>query len=181
MDIGRKMVKNTGFSLIYGSGINSLAQLLGVDRNTAASIRKHYFAALPGFQELMDDVSHRGRIGSPVKTWGGRLIYAEPPKIVKGQQWDFSYKLLNYLIQGSAADQTKEAINEVGYKTNHRRFLATVHDENVYSVDPNHLEAEVAVIRASMETQAGWDVPFKAEVKAGPNWHEGVKYVQYQT
>jgi len=176
MDIGRKMVKNTGFSLIYGSGINSLAQLLGVDRNTAASIRKHYFAALPGFQELMDDVSHRGRIGSPVKTWGGRLIYAEPPKIVKGQQWDFSYKLLNYLIQGSAADQTKEAINEVGYKTNHRRFLATVHDENVYSVDPNHLEAEVAVIRASMETQAGWDVPFRAEVKVGPNWHEGVKY-----
>jgi DNA polymerase-1 len=177
MDIGRKMVKITGFSLIYGSGISALAKLLNVDRGTAATIRKHYFNALPGFQELMDDVSHRGRIGSPVKTWGGRLIYSEPPKIVKGQSWSFEYKLLNYLIQGSAADQTKEAINEVGYKTNHRRFLATVHDENVYSVDPARLAEEVATIRASMETQAGWDVPFKAEVKVGPNWHEGVKYV----
>lgn len=176
LDIGRKQVKITGFSLLYGSGINSLSELLGVDRSTAAMIRKHYFDALPGFQELMDDVSARGRHGGAVKTWGGRLIYSEPSKIIKGRQMEFSYKLLNYLVQGSAADQTKEAINEVGYKTPHRRFLATVHDENVYSVDPDCLESEVAVIRASMETQPGWDVPFRAEVKVGSNWHEMTKY-----
>ena len=172
MDIGRKMVKITGFSLIYGSGINSLAELLGVDKGTAAKIRAHYFAALPGFEELMKDVSSRGRAGSPVKTWGGRLIYSEPSKIVKGRQMEFSYKLLNYLVQGSAADQTKEAINEAGYKTRHRRFLATVHDENVYSVDPDRLGEEIADIRASMETQSGWDVPHRCEVEVGPNWHD---------
>jgi len=176
LDIGHKMVKITGFSLLYGSGINSLAILLGVERNVAARIRTAYFAALPGFQELMDDVSHRGRIGQPVKTWGGRLIYAEPPKIVKGHQWSFEYKLTNYWIQGSAADQTKEALTEVGYRTRSRRFLATVHDENVYSVDPAHLDHEVAHIKASMETQTGWDVPFKAKVKVGPNWHDLESY-----
>jgi DNA polymerase I-like protein with 3'-5' exonuclease and polymerase domains len=172
MVLDRKMVKITGFSLIYGSGVNSLSELLGVPRSTAAVVRAHYFNALPGFQDLMNDVSARGRSGAPVKTWGGRLIYAEPPKMVKGQQWSFEYKLLNYLIQGSAADQTKEAINELGYKTPHRRFLATVHDENVYSVDPEHVEEEVAAIRASMEAQSGWDVPFRAEVQVGENWHD---------
>jgi DNA polymerase I-like protein with 3'-5' exonuclease and polymerase domains len=172
MDIGRKMVKITGFSLIYGSGVKSLSELLNVDRSTAARIRAHYFNALPGFEELMQDVSSRGRAGRPVKTWGGRLIYSEPSKIIKGKHMEFSYKLLNYLIQGSAADQTKEAINEAGYKTRHRRFLATVHDENVYSVDPDHLDEEVAAIRASMETQSGWDVPFRCEVEFGPNWHD---------
>jgi len=147
-----------------------------VDRSTAANIRKHYFQALPGFKELMDDVSERGRLGGAVKTWGGRLLYAEKPKIVKGQAWSFEYKLLNYLIQGSAADQTKEAINTVGYWGNYCRFLATVHDENVYSVAPEELDSEVEAIKASMEDQKGWDVPFKVEVKVGANWHDMVKH-----
>jgi len=168
--LNRKMVKITGFSLIYGSGINSLAELLGVDRGTAANIRKHYFQALPGFKELMEDVSERGRRGNCVKTWGGRLLYSEKPKIVKGQAWSFEYKLLNYLIQGSAADQTKEAINTVGYWDKYCRFLATVHDENVYSVNPEELDSEVEAIKSSMEDQPGWGVPFKAEIKVGKNW-----------
>jgi DNA polymerase I-like protein with 3'-5' exonuclease and polymerase domains len=176
LKLDRKMVKITGFSLIYGSGINSLAELLGVDNNTATKIRYHYFQALPGFKELMDDVSARGRKGLPVKTWGGRLIYAEKAKLVNGQQWTFDYKLLNYLIQGSAADQTKEAINTAGYGNNNRRFLCTVHDENVYSVNPEHLDDEIREIKASMETQVGWDVPFKAEVKVGANWADLAKY-----
>lgn len=170
LNLPRKDVKITGFSLIYGAGISSLAEQLGVDRATAANIKRHYFDALPGFQELMEDVSERGRAGMSVKTWGGRHIYAEKPKMVNGGMWSFEYKLLNHLIQGSAADQTKEAVNRCGYKTKHRRFLATVHDENVYSVNPNLLAHEVEEIKASMEDQAGWDVPFRAEVEYGANW-----------
>jgi len=176
LDIPHKMVKITGFSLLYGSGIPSLAALLAVDKATATRIRAAYFQALPGFRELMDDVSKRGRQGLPVRTWGGRLIHAEPPRIVKGQQWDFSYKLTNYLIQGSAADQTKEAIGTIGYATSTRRFLATVHDENVFSVDPDHLRENVGEILASMEEQQGWDVPFKAAVEVGPDWHNLQEY-----
>ena len=170
MRLDRKQVKITGFSLIYGAGINALAEQLGVDRYTASRIRQHYFQALPGFQDLIDAVSARGRSGLPVKTWGGRLIHAEKAKLVDGRQWTFEYKLVNYLIQGSAADQTKEAINVAGYKTAHRRFLATVHDENVYSIDPDHVKNEIEEIRASMEQQSGWDVPFRSEVKIGHDW-----------
>lgn len=176
MDIGRKMVKITGFSLIYGSGIGSLSELLGVDKATATRIRKAYFQALPGFQSLMEDVSKRGRQGLSVRTWGGRQIYAEPPKVVKGQQWDFSYKLLNYLIQGSAADQTKEAIARIGYQTPTRRFLGTVHDENVFSVKPHSLNHDIGEIKSSMEDQPDWDVPFATAVEVGPNWHDLVEY-----
>jgi len=133
-------------------------------------IKQHYFQALPGFKDLMDEASARGRRGLPVKTWGGRLLYAEQGKLVNGRMWTFEYKLLNYLIQGSAADQTKEAINSVGYWSKYCRFLATVHDENVYSVDPENLDSEIECIKASMEDQPGWDVPFKAKVLTGPNW-----------
>jgi len=172
LDLPRKQVKIVGFSLLYGAGLVKLGESLGVDKGTAQKIRNHYFQVLPGMKELMDDVSSRGRKGAPVKTWGGRQIYAEPPKVVNGQHWDFSYKLVNYLIQGSAADQTKEAINEAGYKNQHRRFLASVHDENVYSIDPEQLGEEIPEIRAAMESGAGWDIPWKTSVEVGPNWHD---------
>jgi DNA polymerase-1 len=164
-----KDVKITGFSLLYGSGTRALAQLLGVDTETAKRIKKHYFDALPGFKELMDEVSARGRSGLPVKTWGGRLLHAETA-MINGRLVNFAYKLTNYLVQGSAADQTKEAVITAGYKKRDKRFLATVHDENVYSVDPDYLASNVLDIKQSMELQEGWDVPFKAKVKVGPNW-----------
>jgi DNA polymerase I-like protein with 3'-5' exonuclease and polymerase domains len=180
LDLPRGQVKAVGFALIYGSGVTALAAQLGVDRSTASRIKQHYFDALPGFEELMQDVSERGRLGKAVKTWGGRYIYAEKPKMVGGQRWTFEYKLLNHLIQGSAADQTKEAVNTTGYKTPHRRFLITVHDENVYSVKPTQLAPMVDDIKSSMEDQAGWDVPFKAEVKCGYNWHNMTKYEDFE-
>ncbi len=170
IELPRKQVKIIGFTMLYGGGLGVLAERLKVNREVASRIKAHYFAALPGLKELMDDVMDRGRAGAPVKTWGGRLIYCEPPKMVNGRMWTFEYKLLNHLIQGSAADQTKEAIATAGYKTKHRRFLATVHDENDYSVDPDHLKEQVQEIKSSMEDQPGWDVPFKAEVEVGPNW-----------
>jgi DNA polymerase-1 len=179
LTLSRKEVKTVGFSLIYGSGIGALSELLGVDRGTASRIKSHYFDALPGFGELMQDVSERGRLGMPVKTWGGRYIYAEPPKMVGGQRWSFEYKLLNHLIQGSASDQTKEAVITAGYKTPHRRFLITVHDENVYSVKPSMLAPMVEDIKASMENQSGWDVPFRAEVECGLNWHNLEPYEEF--
>lgn len=172
LTLPRKTVKITGFSLIYGSGVKSLAEQLGVDQGTAGRIRRHYFEVLPGLQELMNDVSARGHRGQPVRTWGGRVIYAEKGKLVNGQHWTFEYKLLNYLIQGSAADQTKEAINTTGYRTSTRRFLATVHDENVFSVQKEHLAINIQEIRAAMEEQPNWDIPWRVEVKTGENWHD---------
>jgi len=176
LDLPRKDVKIAGFSLLYGSGLDNLADQLGVSRPVAQQIRSHYFKALPGLRELMDNVSSRGRRGNAVKTWGGRLLYSEKPKIVKGQQWDFSYKLTNYLIQGSAADQTKEAINTLGYVGHSRRFLMTVHDENVYSVVKGHERENIAEIRAAMEEQPNWDVPWKIKVNIGPNFHDLEEY-----
>ena len=176
LDLPRKQVKIVGFSLLYGAGVQKLADSLGVPKEEASRIKAHYFEAVPGVQELMKDVSSRGRKGAAVRTWGGRQIFAEPPKMVMGRYMDFSYKLVNYLIQGSAADQTKEAIIHAGYKTTHRRFLASVHDENVYSVDPESLRSEVAAIRAAMEDPTGWDVPQKVEVDVGPNWADAKPY-----
>jgi len=166
MDLKRKQTKIVGFSLVYGSGIPHLAEGLGVPYDEARRIKEAYFRAMPGLKEFLREVSNR----SEVRTWGGRIIPVEPTRFVNGETWSFGYKLANHLIQGSAADQTKQSIIDYVDHRSHGSFLATVHDENVISVPVDKLAEEIALLRGSMEHLPGFDVPFVAEVETGPNW-----------
>jgi DNA polymerase-1 len=168
LEIKRKQAKITGFSLIYGAGVGALASQLGVDGAEASTIKKAYLKAIPGlsaFQNLVSSLSE-------VRTWGGRLIPVEPPKVnLDGSVWTFNYKLVNYLIQGTAADQTKQSIIEYDRTRKNGRFLMTVHDENVISVPFEHLLEETKILSAAMEDLPGFDVPFIVECEWGYNWH----------
>lgn len=168
----RKEVKITGFSIIYGSGYSGLAGQLGQSYESAYKIKNAYLAVNPSIKELMDDVQNRGRSGQPIRTWGGRLYYVEPPKLVKGRMMDFAYKLLNYLIQGSAADHTKEAICDwEDTRIWSDTFLATVHDEINISAPAEDAVAAMQRLRLAMDKDR-FDVPIRSEGFIGPNWHE---------
>lgn len=166
----RKSIKITGFSIIYGSGARGLSGQLGQPVEEAYKIRSAYLAAMPGIQDLMDDCQGRGKSGNPIRTWGGRIYYAEPSKMVQGRYRDFAYKLLNYLIQGSAADQTKQSIIDwdLAREPNHV-FLATVHDEINISVPMDDKERGMRILRECMDRDR-FDVPFQSEGFAGDNW-----------
>jgi DNA polymerase-1 len=168
----RKVVKITGFSIIYGSGARGLSQQLGVEYVAAAEIREAYLKAMPGVESLMADVQRRGKSGLPIRTWGGRIYYAEPPKFIEGRLRDFAYKLLNYLIQGSAADQTKQSIVD-WYQEKHWStfFLATVHDEINISAQKDIWEQEMMKLKGAMNKDR-FDVPFESEGFVGENWHD---------
>jgi DNA polymerase-1 len=174
LTVPRKLTKIVGFSLIYGSGVTKLAQQLGVDYYTAKQIKDAYFKVFPGLREFVNQFDKRDQ----VKTWGGRILPVEEPKLFKGSWWTFNYKLCNYLIQGSAADQTKQALINYDEYRKHGALLMTVHDELVISVPREHLKTEVTILRAAMEDQTGWDVPFRSEVKFGHNWHDMEKYLE---
>lgn len=168
----RKDVKITAFSIVYGSGATGLSHQLARTYAEAYEIKEAYLAAMPGIRDLMRDVQRRGRSGQPIRTWGGRIYYAEPSKEVDGRIWDFSYKLLNYLIQGSAADQTKEALCD--WKSSCRRspnvyFLATVHDEINISAPADDWQVDMSHLRKVMNADR-FDVPMLSEGFVGPNW-----------
>lgn len=169
----RKDVKITGFSIIYGTGANGLSIQLGRTYEEAYTIKEAYLTAMPAVRSLMQDVQRRGRSNQPVRTWGSRLYYAEPPRMVDGRIRDFAYKLLNYLIQGSAADQTKQAIIDwketTGGKCYEIQLLATVHDEIDISAPEELAQEAMTNLRIAMDKDR-FDVPFKSEGYAGPNW-----------
>jgi DNA polymerase-1 len=168
----RPEIKITGFSIIYGTGATGLSGQLGRSIGEAAQIKGAYLAAMPGVRDLQDDVKSRGKSGQPIRTWGGRIYYAEAPKVIDGRLRDFAYKLLNYLIQGSAADQTKESIAEwEDTRSWHDIFLATVHDEINISAPKEHAKESMLTLKKAMEKDR-LDVPMLSEGFIGENWQD---------
>jgi DNA polymerase I-like protein with 3'-5' exonuclease and polymerase domains len=110
----------------------------------------------------------RAKAGEPIRTWGGREYYCEAPRFVDGRLQEYDYKLVNVLIQGSAADVTKEAlIRYCDAKPKHHRVLMTVHDELVTSVPCDEREAAMAQLREAMES-VKLDVPLLSDGSWSP-------------
>ncbi len=167
--ITRKSAKNIGFAILYGAGLTKLAAQLGVAYDEAKRFLDAYLSVFPSIREIQKDLRLRGKSGEPIRTAGGREYYCEPPAIVDGRIREFSYKLLNYLIQGSAADQTKDALIRFHDCAGPGLLLASVHDQILVSVPVERRDDIMTTLRDCMaETEL--DVPMLSDGKWGATW-----------
>jgi len=169
----RKHTKIIAFSLLYGAGVNHISEMLSVDWHTGNTFKEAYLNAFPDVKGLMESVKGRGRKGLPVRTWGGRVIFAE--KNAQGK--DFSYKLLNHLIQGSSADITKEAVIKYASTLKNSAFTMTVHDEvcGTCPNDPSIIAQEMKYMQESMD-DLPLDAPLASDGFVGPNYADVEAY-----
>lgn len=180
-DIGkfydRHDVKTTNFRLVYGGGASGLAEALDIPFEEAKSLRASVLSLYPGLSAMQRDMKVRAKNNEPVRTWGGREYYCEPPIIAKGRVMTFEYKLVNVVIQGSAADCTKEAIiRYAAVKHKDTRILLQVHDELLLSVPKAIARTEMEVLRKAMES-VEFDVPMLSDGKSGTkSWAEMKPY-----
>lgn len=173
----RPIVKGISFLKLYGGGPLKLASQANITEAQARDFFKLYDEALPEFKELMSDVEQLVRSGGLLRTWGGRLYDVEPAQYVNGQKREFYYKLTNYLIQGSSADQTKVAMIRYHYNPRRKgRLLLQVHDELVVSVKEQHHREEMALLKECMDDIEGFDVPFQSDGLVGPSYGELVEF-----
>ena len=175
LDIPRGPVKIINFGKIYGQGIGSFAVKIGCSVQEAKRIVDAHGRALPGLKDVQNEIKALVKEGYPITTWGGRQYYVEDPVLYQGRWLDFTYKLLNYLIQGSAADVTKQAIINYHNTKLHGRFLITVHDEINITAPTRNVKSEMAILRESMES-IRFDVPMISDAKVGPSWYALTKY-----
>lgn len=156
----RKHIKITNFGIVYGMGVGKLAKRLGLDEAEARSLKKNVMRAIPGIRELSNDLSKMGRRGEFIRTWGGRLYDSEKP--INGRR--FEYKLLNVLIQGSAADCTKQGMLNAVNNMQDGRLMLQVHDE-LMAVAPKGAEViEMKRMKEGME-DVSFDVPMLSDGK----------------
>ena len=182
-NIPRSQAKTINLGLFYGMGKNKLQAELGVNKETAEDLFKQYHSRVPFVKQLMDSVISRAQDRGQIRTLLGRLCRFhlwEPNQFGihkplthdaalaehgPGIKRAYTYKALNRLIQGSAADMTKKAMIEL-----HKEGITPhiqVHDELDISV-MNELEA--AKIKDIMESAVDLEVPNKVDYESGPNW-----------
>jgi DNA polymerase I-like protein with 3'-5' exonuclease and polymerase domains len=180
-DIPRSQAKTINLGLFYGMGKNKLQAELGINEDKAKSLFKQYHNRVPFVKTLMDGVMRKAADNGRIRTWLGRRCRFnlwEPNQygIHKALPHDaalaehgpgirraYTYKALNRLIQGSAADMTKKAMVEL-----HKEGIVPhiqVHDELDISVNGN-----ADKIKEIMESAVELEVPIKVDYEYGENW-----------
>ena len=180
-NIPRLQAKTINLGLFYGMGKNKLQAELGVSKENAEDLFKTYHDKVPFVKMLMESVMRRAQDKGRVRTLLGRKCRFnlwEPNQFGihkalnhedalaehgPGIRRAFTYKALNKLIQGSAADMTKKAMVDL-YKEGIIPHIQ-VHDELDISVDNNSDK-----IKKIMESAVDLEVPNKVDYESGPNW-----------
>ena len=180
-EIPRSQAKTINLGLFYGMGKNKLQAELGISKDKANDLFRQYHNKVPFVKQLMDNVMQRAQDSGKIRTLLGRLCRFhlwEPNQfgIHKALPHDaalkehgpgikraYTYKALNKLIQGSAADMTKKAMIEL-YKEGIIPHIQ-VHDELDISVNDN-----ADKIVEIMENAVNLEVPNKVDYEFGPNW-----------
>lgn len=169
----RKPVKNTNLGLIYGMGVGKLAIKNDMTVEESSELKKAILKLYPGLKDMYSDMKVRAKLKQPIRTWGGRVYYCEEPKIVDGRLREFDYKMVNVLVQGSAADCTKEGIIR-HYRAKHKatRLILNVHDQLTASTPKKLMKTEMKVLKESMES-VEFDVPMLSEGSVSEtNWYD---------
>jgi len=182
-DIPRKQAKTINLGLFYGMGKNKLQAELGVNKEKAEELFKQYHGKVPFVKQLMDSVMKRAQDSGKIRTLLGRLcrfhlwepnqfgIHKSLPheealrEHGPGIRRAYTYKALNKLIQGSAADMTKKAMIEL-YKEKIIPHIQ-VHDELDISVKDDKESKKIVKI---MESAVELEVPNKVDYESGENW-----------
>ena len=182
-NIPRLQAKTINLGLFYGMGKNKLQAELGVSKLKAEELFKTYHDKVPFVKQLMDATMKRAQDSGKIRTLLGRLCRFhlwEPNQfgIHKALPHDqailehgpgirraFTYKALNKLIQGSAADMTKKAMIDL-----HKEGIIPhiqVHDELDISVKDDKEAKQIVQI---MESSVALEVPNKVDYESGDNW-----------
>jgi DNA polymerase I-like protein with 3'-5' exonuclease and polymerase domains len=183
--ITRKQAKTVNLGIMYGMGVAKLADQLGIPADDAKSLIRQHRDKVPFVKQLADvatkQASENGQIRTllgrkcrfplwePVTFGVGKPLPHDEAQKQYGKQIKraFTYKALNRLIQGSAADQTKQAMLDC-YNEGLTPML-TVHDELCFNIES---QEQADRIKEIMETGVPLKVPSKIDVDIKPDWGE---------
>ena len=188
-NIPRTQAKTINLGIFYGMGQAKLAKQLGITVEEAKAILAEYNSKVPFVKQLANRVQKQASETGAVKTIGGRkcrfnlyepksyglfLALTEKEYIMEhgslsSARRAMTYKALNRLIQGSAADQVKIAMVNC-YKAGHIPMLQ-IHDELCFNIESEIDEKNIINV---MENSVELEVPNKVDVSIGDNWGEAM-------
>ncbi len=173
----RYKAKSVNFGIIYGQSAFGLAENLNIPRGEAKELIENYFREFSGVKKYMDDTINFAREYGYVQTLMGRRRYLRDITSNNGVVRGFAERnAINAPIQGTAADMIKVAMINVQAALKQNNFqtklLLQVHDELVFDVPLNEVEAVKPVIEQAMVTALKLEVPVEVGIGVGKTWLE---------
>ncbi len=179
----RRKAKAINFGIIYGISPFGLSRQLGVEQAEAASYIQTYFSQYPGIQDYMEGTKQFAREHGYVRTLFGRRCHLPGIHDKNPARRNFSERAaINAPLQGTAADILKRAMIRVPQAlathglTEKVSMLLTVHDELLFEVESDVLEAATSTLKEVMESATlpalQLSIPLTVEVGQGPSWDE---------
>jgi DNA polymerase-1 len=177
----RRRAKAINFGIIYGISAFGLANQLGIPREEAGDYIKRYFQRFPGIRDYMDTTRKTARENGYVTTIFGRKAHYPDINSPNPSMRAFMERAaINAPIQGSAADiirramiRMEPALAAAGLSA---LLLLQVHDELVFEVAEEEVEATIPVVKRVMEGAAApavhLTVPLAVDARAAGNWDE---------
>lgn len=171
-DKRRALIKGVVYGRLYGAGVAKQALTAGVPEEQMRAVSNEFDKRFPGMQKFQREVEDIGmrRLKSEgqgyINTWTGRRIPCDDERV---------YTLVNYLIQGGAAEVFKSNLVKLDQADLTEYLIVPVHDEIVLNAPREHAEEFKKLARECMTTTEGWAVPLTADVE-GPLENWGAKY-----
>ena len=184
----RRVAKAVNFGVIYGQSPFGLSKMLDIEQEEAAKFIDAYFNGYPGVEMFLRKILAECRKQGYVTTVLGRRRKIEGVRdITITRLGDPSSRqrtlpertAINTVIQGSAADLIKLAMLNIHRRLTagpggaHRfgsRMLLQIHDELVFEVPPDELDAMRELLQKEMSGVMPLAVPLKVDLKTGHNW-----------
>ena len=171
-DKRRNLIKGTVYGRLYGAGVAKQALTAGVAEGQMRSVSDAFDGRFPGmafFQKQIEDAGMR-RLKAEgqgyVYTWTGRRLPCDEDRV---------YSLVNYLIQGGAAEVFKANLIKLDQADLTELLIVPVHDEIVLNAPRKDAQEIMKTVKECMTTTEGWDVPLTSGID-GPMENWGEKY-----
>jgi len=173
----RQQAKVINFGIVYGMSPYGLSKELNISRKMAKTYIDNYFARYKGVKRFVDQTISSARDVRKTSTLLGRIRHLPDINSTNKTVREFSERTaINTPIQGTAADLIKLAMIKVDAVFRERNLkaamLLSVHDEIVFEVPPEELEAAKKLIKKIMEGIWDLKVPLKVNIASGLNWAE---------
>ncbi|MGJ4946036.1 DNA polymerase I [Bradyrhizobium sp. HKCCYLS1011] len=177
----RRRAKAINFGIIYGISAFGLANQLGIPREEASAYIKRYFERFPGIRDYMDATKEFCRKHGYVTTLFGRKCHYPEIKASNASVRSFNERAaINARLQGTAADIIRRAMTRVeDALARHKlsaQMLLQVHDELIFEVPDEEVEATLPVVRHVMQDAPFpavlLSVPLHVDARAATNWDE---------
>ena len=173
----RGQAKTINFGIIYGMGPQRLARETGLSFAEAKNFIEAYFDTFPGVKGYIDSTLEQVGETGFVSTLLGRMRAIDDldtmNQMVRASMENVA---VNTPIQGTAADLIKKAMIAIPPALADRGLRAVmvlqVHDELVFDVPGDEIDAVGALVRAEMESAMELDVPLVVDIGVGRNWRE---------